>query len=489
MSSANTVNGAGGVEREMRSDSGIPEPFDVQGARETARSAAHGELGKGELNNIEGWLEALPLGAFFEQGEEIVAANELARKLLGSSESVPVDQVFIGAFPSAGLRRLAGAAPSAGDYPARGTECRQRFECLLSPLNGMAIMVTGAVQPCEAAGPGGRLVLVMEPLQGAAEDSVCAGGGGSTFLEELFDSAPEAMVIIQQDRILRVNREFERMFGYTGSACVGGSLLELVVPEGRYHENEMLLHMVEVEGRGTMESVRRGRSGRELDVSITVARVSFGAGRSGLSVTYRDIHQEKEMKAKLQHTALHDPLTGLANRVLFMDRLTLTMARLRRRPDRNFAVVFLDLDHFKQVNDTLGHSAGDTLLLTVSARLRTCLRPQDTVARFGGDEFALIVDEVGCREDIESMADRIQSDLLQPVEITDAGAVHISASIGIALGSLAYKDVEEILRDADAAMYRAKENGKARYEFFDSEKMAQITLETPLPERDAAQAA
>jgi len=418
-----------------------------------------------------------------------VPANQLARKLLGTSESVPVDRVFIGAYPSAGLRRLAGAVPTAGDYPARGTECRQRFECLLTPLNGMATMVTGAVQPCEAAGPGGRLVLVMEPLQGAAEDSACVGGGGSTFLEELFDSAPEAMAIVQQDRILRVNREFERMFGYTAVTCVGGSLVELVVPEGRYHENEMLLHMVEVEGRGTMESVRRGRSGRELDVSITVARVSLGAGRSGLSVTYRDIHQEKQMKAKLQHTALHDPLTGLANRVLFLDRLTLTMARLRRRPDRNFAVIFLDLDHFKQVNDTLGHSAGDTLLLTVSARLRTCLRPQDTVARFGGDEFALIVDEVGCREDIESMADRIQSDLQQPVEILDAEAVHISASMGIVLGAPAYKDVEEILRDADSAMYRAKENGKARYEFFGTEKSPQMETETPLPEQDTAHAA
>jgi len=202
-----------------------------------------------------------------------------------------------------------------------------------------------------------------------------------------------------------------------------------------------------------------------LDVSLSLARVRLGVESMGLCITFRDIRSQKETEARLQYATLHDPLTGLANRVLFLDRLTLTMARFARRPDRNYAVVFLDVDLFKQVNDSRGHAAGDALLLAVAQRLRSCLRPQDTIARFGGDEFALLLDEVGSTEDIARLAERIQRELRKPVEIGGA-AVLVSASMGIALGSAGYTGSDEIMRDADSAMYRAKVNGKGRHEFF-----------------------
>ncbi len=342
----------------------------------------------------------------------------------------------------------------------------QRFDCLFSPHAGAASKVSGVVQAYEAAGEGARLVLLMEPMEDGAER--VAGDcieQSSTFLQEIFDTASEAMVITQGDRILRANREFIRIFAYPIEACLGRMLLDLIVPDGRMHETEMLMHTVEAEGRASIETVRHTSTGETLDVFLTVTRVRLGAGRSGHLATYRDIRQEKRLHAKLQHTALHDPLTGLANRVLFLDRLTQTMARLRRRPDRNFAVVFLDLDSFKQINDSWGHSAGDRLLLTVAARLRSCLRPQDTVARFAGDEFALVLDEAGPIEDIDSLTRRIQNDLQRPVDI-GGGAVCVSASMGIVLGSTAYSHIEDIVRDADAAMYRAKGMGRARHEFF-----------------------
>jgi Amt family ammonium transporter len=448
MSAESQYQGSDEAERVLNSRSPLRAP-----ERLPTVSSGHFD----SCNTLLEWLESLPVTAFIERDEEIAAANDLARRFIGTSDSIKVDQVLLGAYP---------AANDAG---------RQRFECLFAPPGGAARMVSGAVQPFPAAGEGARLVLLMEPLE---EDAERVAGDDSenrcSFLEEIFDAATEAMVITQGDRVLRANREFLRIFGYSLETCLGSNLSDLIVPEGRMHETEMLLHTVEAEGRATIETVRHTSSGEALDVSVVVMPVRLGAGRSGHAAAYRDIRQEKQAQAKLQHSALHDPLTGLANRVLFLDRLTLTMARLRRRPDRNFAVIFLDLDRFKQVNDTWGHAAGDTLLLTAAARLRACLRPQDTVARFGGDEFALVLDEVGSTEDIEYLARRIQNELQQPVDI-GGGEVRVSASMGIALGSTEYNDVEDILRDADAAMYRAKEKGRARHEFF----AAQTTATSP----------
>jgi Amt family ammonium transporter len=378
------------------------------------------------------WLEALPVMAFLDYGLEMVAGNELARRAIGS-DGMKTDELMLGAFP-----------------------------------NGAATMVSGVVQSFEAAGNATRLVLLMEPLPDAPDR---VGGDciqqRCNFLQEVFDTAPEAMAIVQEDCILRANREFIRMFAYPIEACVGKTMTDLIVPDGRMHETEMLVHTVEIDERASIETVRHTSTGELLDVSISVKRIRLGAGRSGHLVTYRDIRQEKRLQARLQHASLHDPLTGIANRVLYLDRLTLTMARLRRRPDRSFAVVFLDLDRFKQVNDTWGHAAGDSLLLSAAARLRSCLRPQDTVARFGGDEFALLLDETDSLEDIDNLVQRIQIELQRPVDL-DGPTVCVSASMGIVLGSTAYSDTEDILRDADAAMYRAKELGRARHVFFAS---------------------
>jgi diguanylate cyclase (GGDEF)-like protein/PAS domain S-box-containing protein len=286
------------------------------------------------------------------------------------------------------------------------------------------------------------------------------------FFEELFDSAPEPTVIMQGDLVLQANREFIRLFGYSVEECMGADIHDLIIPDERRHEREMLLHTVASEGRASLETVRRTRSGEDLDVSVVVTQVRLGPlDAMGTLVAYRDIRPQKQAEARLQHSALHDGLTGLANRALFLDRLTLTMARLQRRPDRNFAVVFLDVDRFKQVNDSYGHAAGDALLLAVTERLCACLRPQDTIARFGGDEFALLLDDVGAVEDIAGVAGRIQSAIQQPVDVGGA-EVLVSASMGIALSEDGCGSAYEIMQRADEAMYTAKANGKARHEFY-----------------------
>src|SRR5262249_55559009 len=158
---------------------------------------------------------------------------------------------------------------------------------------------------------------------------------------------------------------------------------------------------------------------------------------------------------QLIHDAVHDALTGLPNRVLFMDRLNNALDLAKRREHYSFAVLFLDLDRFKNVNDSLGHLIGDELLIAVAMRLQRCLRPGDSVARFGGDEFAIFLDDVSSVVGAVRVASRIQQELSQPFAI-GSHDLFVTVSIGITLSGRNYSGPEEMLRDADIAMYRAK---------------------------------
>ena len=172
---------------------------------------------------------------------------------------------------------------------------------------------------------------------------------------------------------------------------------------------------------------------------------------------FRDVTDQRRLQAELQHQAFHDPLTGLANKALFRDRVTHAGQRLARSRGR-LAVLFIDLDDFKTVNDSLGHSAGDSLLVSVSERISSCLRPGDTAARLGGDEFAVLVDELGEDRDAVGVAERILEVLRSPIDIASA-KVAAGASVGIAYGS-AGTPIDEMLRNADLAMYTAKVGGQ-----------------------------
>jgi diguanylate cyclase (GGDEF)-like protein len=182
--------------------------------------------------------------------------------------------------------------------------------------------------------------------------------------------------------------------------------------------------------------------------------------------TLIDITERKRAESRLRHSALHDPLTGLANRVLLVDRISHAIAA-RRRPGLNpFALLYFDLDRFKEINDTLGHLVGDKVLVGIGRRLREFLRPGDTVARVGGDEFAVLLGEVAGVENAAQVAERILSTLEKPLSI-DGRHVSTGASIGVALGNGAYDSADNLLRDADLAMYRAKSAGRGGYQVFD----------------------
>ncbi|HEV2708461.1 MAG TPA: EAL domain-containing protein [Pyrinomonadaceae bacterium] len=175
----------------------------------------------------------------------------------------------------------------------------------------------------------------------------------------------------------------------------------------------------------------------------------------------------QQSKEHFRHAAFHDALTGLPNRALLTTHLKLAIGRAKRQEGHYFAVLFFDLDRFKNINDSLGHGAGDQLLIAIARRVEDCLRPTDTVARLGGDEYAILLDGLEDFSIAVEIAERLQNELAQPFNL-DGQEVYITASIGIALSTSQYEHPEGILRDADTAMYRAKEKGKARYELFDT---------------------
>jgi len=233
-----------------------------------------------------------------------------------------------------------------------------------------------------------------------------------------------------------------------------------------------------------LEHRMKSANGNWLWVLTRGLAVRGSDGRpSRMAGSQSDITARKMAEEKLQHDALHDDLTCLANRVLFMDRLSCSMADFDRTPSNQFAVLFFDLDRFKNVNDSLGHPLGDKLLRGIAHRLEHYLRPGDTVARIGGDEFAILLNRINDIPGAIHVAERIQ-ELLGMTFSIEGHEVFVTASIGIAHSATGYQSPDEIMRDADIAMYRAKAAGKARYEVFDRDMhqsaVALLKLETEL---------
>ncbi len=209
------------------------------------------------------------------------------------------------------------------------------------------------------------------------------------------------------------------------------------------------------------------KDGTEIPIGDNVAPIRDGRGNiTGAVVVFQDITQRKQTEAQLVRNAFYDGLTALPNRILFLDRLRQALEVCKRRYNYNFAVLFLDLDGFKGINDRFGHGMGDDLLIAIARRLESCLRSGDTVARFGGDEFAVLLEDMKDVNDAVNIARRIQETLKFPLQINGHEIV-TTASIGIALSSSGYEEATNLLRDADTAMYRAKEQGKANFIVFD----------------------
>jgi diguanylate cyclase (GGDEF)-like protein/PAS domain S-box-containing protein len=283
----------------------------------------------------------------------------------------------------------------------------------------------------------------------------------------ILDHAAEAILTVGLDgRIESLNPAAERMFGVDGSDVVGGDISRLMAPS-----DPALRGAVEVQTglRLGQEMVGRRPDGSTFPLELTVTDVELG-DRTITTLVARDMTERKAFERRLTHQGTHDPLTGLPNRILFMDRLAHGIATAART-QRALAVLFCDLDRFKVVNDSLGHTAGDALLFAVAGRFRTAVRVSDTVARFGGDEFVILAEDLADADHAVLVAEKLAASLEEPVRI-GSQEIHVSASIGIALAEPGATP-ETLLRDADAAMYQAKGGGKARHELFDRELRTQ----------------
>ncbi len=294
--------------------------------------------------------------------------------------------------------------------------------------------------------------------------------------------------VVVYDRELRYevwNRFMEELTGIKAEQLVGKYALESFPHLKEYGLDTLLERALDGERvRSADTPYRVPETGRDGWVTAFYApHLAPNGDVIGVVAIIHDVTERKRAEEQLLHNAFHDSLTGLPNRSLFLDRLERLIKHAQRHPDYVFAVLFLDLDRFKVINDSLGHGIGDDLLIAIGHRLEACLREGDSVARLGGDEFAILLDDVRDVNEAIRVADRIERELGAPFFLR-GNEVFTSASIGIALSAASYAKPGELLRDADTAMYRAKAGGRGRYEVFDREMhleaVEQLKIETDL---------
>jgi len=380
----------------------------------------------------------------------VVAWNPSAQRLLGwaSGETRGRDVTgFLAAEPErAALRAFLGTAEAGRTTRSAGTRDGRTISCIwhTTPLKS------------RSGAPAGIALLLEEAAPDRFANAVNAAG----------DAAFEWDM---RAGVFWVSGRFRDLLGGDEPGTTHAGWLDRVHPDDR----ETLQAALDAHLAGQAERLDNEHRVRQSDGSWRWLLVRGQAQRDSqgrplkVGGIFADITAQRQQQERMLHDAFHDPLTKLPNRSLFNDLVKRSFARARRREGYRFAVLFIDLDRFKTVNDSLGHQIGDELLVQMCQRLQTCLREGDTLARHGGDELVILLDDVKAPKDAAVVADRIHQVTSEAFQIGDH-QIFCSVSIGIALSSSAYQKPEELLRDADTAMYRAKAQGRARSVVFDA---------------------
>jgi diguanylate cyclase (GGDEF)-like protein/PAS domain S-box-containing protein len=296
-------------------------------------------------------------------------------------------------------------------------------------------------------------------------------------LESVVVNANEMVMISQLEptsdplslRIIYINNAFLTVTGYRAGEVIGKNALLLVGEETSQSELTRVRQSLSKNESVKAELLlyRKDSTCFWADINTVPIHNEHGQVTHFVSVM-REATERKEAEERLRRNAFHDSLTGLPNRLMFMDRLGQTVERLKQDPTYQFAILFLDLDRFKVINDSLGHLVGDELLIGIARRLERCVHSTDMVARLGGDEFTVLLENIPSSDEAAKVADRIHEELAVPFNLS-GNEVFTSTSIGIAMSSPDLERAEDLIRGADIAMYRAKASGKSCHELFDTE--------------------
>lgn len=344
-------------------------------------------------------------------------------------------------------------------YQPISKQARYVLPILLLLLAGGAMLMRWQVMPLL------RLVVVSEARARELNQKLRSN---EARIRAVMDRVDEGIISITSDGLIRtINPAAEKMFGYGSDELVGNDYSMLLPEPQRSQHAEFLKNYLET-GQGNFIGSRYEVTGRRHDGTIFPMEMSVGevkiAGEHLFIVALRDITTRKATEERVNHLANHDSLTNLPNRNLLQDRARQSLIQATRQQQR-VGIMFIDLDHFKTINDSLGHHIGDRLLQTVASRIRSCLRDEDTVARQGGDEFIVVLPNIKRFEDVGIVAQKLVMSISAPYAL-DGTELHTSASIGVAVFPEDGEEVEWLMRNADTAMYYAKATGRNNFQFF-----------------------
>jgi len=425
-------------------------------------------------------FDGMPVGLFRTVPDgSLLDANLALARILGYPDrasllAVNAADMYVDPEDRGRWQRALGAA---GDFEA--------FEARMRRLDRRIIWVRCTVQAVrDESGAVLRYEGAMEEVTARRQAEEALRASEERF-RALVQNASDLIAVLEADGAVRYESPSHlRVLGRVAGGHAGASVLDLVHPDDRPQVEDALRHLVEhPDGLVTLEYRSLHADGSWRVIESTGANLLEHPAVEGMVFNSRDVTDRRRAEERLLHDALHDELTGLPNRALFMNRLRQAMERSRRESGPTAAVLFLDIDRFKIVNDSLGHPAGDELLVRIAAALSSAVRPSDLIARVGGDEFTILLEGGHDAGDAVRVAERIHERLTSPVNLSGR-EVFISASIGIAVASGDYEQPADLLRDADTAMYRAKASGRACHVVFNRRMhrsvMARLQLETDL---------